>query len=792
MRTKPMYLVVTVHGKALNVAGTRRVPSAVSAFMDRRHTACACYIPDCRRLLLVVLGLIVLISASAGGADPPKPAPVQPATASNSVFFLRDVMPLVTRLGCNSVQCHGAPLGKGGMPLAMFGGDPEEDYETIVKDQRGMRIDRIEPAKSLLLLKVTGSIPHGGAQKIPPGSAEYKMLLAWIEQGAPFGDERLPKLVAVEVVAPQSVVQKGQTQQLVVTAVYSDGTKKDVTRLAVFQSTDATVAAVDADGKVKAEEFGSAAICAIYLRQAGVVRVQIPQPLATPFPAVQANNKIDELVLANLKALGFPPSEVAADEVFLRRVFFDVIGVPPTPDEARAFLADNDPQKRSKLIDRLLEREEFADFAATKWRDLLRIKAEEPISLWPKACETYYRWVRDSIAENKPYDQFARELLTGSGSNFRDGPANYVRAVPERDPRTLGEATALLFLGARLSCARCHAHPVENWGRDDDLGMAAFFSQVKIKFTSEWKEQIVCRDPERVLRHPRTGKVVAMKPLDSPALAWDGQTDPRRKFADWLTTPQNPWFAKNIVNRIWYWLMGRGIVHEPDDLRSTNPPENPALLEYLEKELVGHRYDLKHIYRLVLNSKTYQLSSEPTPLNQKDGKNFSHYRARRLTAEQILDALAQITEQPQNFRQFRRPNTAPDTSIPPERQGRANCGSQREFPLGRDVRPAGKGHGDGARAGRRPEPDARAVPDQLQRHRRLDLQQPAAPTPAEGQEERRGRRRRALSDGAGAAAQGSREKKLLEYLTAEHNGRDRAIHDILWTLLNANEFLLNH
>ena len=248
--------------------------------------------------------------------------------------------------------------------------------------------------------------------------------------------------------------------------------------------------------------------------------------------------------------------------------------------------------------------------------------------------------MRDSIAENKPYDQFARELVTGSGSNFRDGPANYVRAVPKRDPRTLGEATALLFLGARLSCARCHAHPVENWGRDDDLGMAAFFSQVKIKFTSEWKEQIVYRDPERVLLHPRTGKAVALKPLDAAALEGDpGKADPRRKFADWLTAPQNPWFAKNIVNRIWFWLMGRGIVHEPDDLRPTNPPENPALLEYLEKELVGHRYDLKHIYRLVLNSKTYQLSSEPTGLNEKDGAHFSHYRAKRLTAEQILDAL---------------------------------------------------------------------------------------------------------------------------------------------------------
>jgi hypothetical protein len=745
-----------------------------------------------KAMSLVVLGLIVLISASAGGADPPKPAPVQPATASNSVFFLRDVMPLVTRLGCNSVQCHGAPLGKGGLPLSLFGGDAEEDYETIVKDQRGMRIDRMEPAKSLLLLKVTGSIPHGGAQKIPPGSAEYKMLLAWIEQGAPYSDEKLPKLVAVEVLPLESVVQKGQTQQLAVTAVYSDGTKKDVARLAVFQSTDAKVAAVDADGKVKAEEFGSAAICAIYLRQAGVVRVQIPQPLATPFPAVQANNKIDELVLANLKALGFPPSEVSADEVFLRRVFFDVIGTPPTPQEARAFLADNDPQKRSKLIDRLLEREEFADFAATKWRDLLRIKAEEPISLWPKASETYYRWVRESIAENKPYDQFARELLTGSGSNFRDGPANYVRAVPERDPRTLGEATALLFLGARLSCARCHAHPLENWGADDDLGMAAFFSQVKIKFTSEWKEQIVCRDPDLVLHHPRTGKVVAMKPLGSAALEGDGQTDPRRTFADWLTTPQNPWFAKNIVNRIWFWLMGRGIVHEPDDLRSTNPPENPALLEYLEKELVGHRYDLKHVYRLVLNSKTYQLSSEPTPLNQKDEKNFSHYRAKRLTAEQILDALSQITEQPQNFRQFRRPNTAPDTSIPPDVKaaqiaeasessllaamfGRPERGTAMERERADDLNPM---HVQFLT-------NSSAMEDSIYNSPRLQRLLKDKKSDGEVVEE-------LFLTALARFPKDAEKKKLLEYLTAEHNGREQAIRDILWTLLNANDFLLNH
>ena len=299
-----------------------------------------------------------------------------------------------------------------------------------------------------------------------------------------------------------------------------------------------------------------------------------------------------------------------------------------------------------------------------KWGDLLKIKAEEPINLWPKAAETYHRWVRQSIAENKPYDQFARELLTANGSNFRVGPANYVRAVPDRNAQTLGEATALVFMGARLSCTRCHGHPVENWGLEDDLGMAAFFAQTKTKFTGEWKEQIVYRDPEKTLIHPRSGKAVRPKPLGGAAVELEAGADPRRQLADWLTAPDNPWFAKNVVNRIWYWLLGRGIVHEPDDMRPTNPPENPALLDYLEKELVSHHYDLKHIYRLVLNSKTYQLSSVPSPLNEKDAAHFSHYRAKRLTAEQILDALSQIIESPGRFRVFRRPNTAPDTALP--------------------------------------------------------------------------------------------------------------------------------
>jgi hypothetical protein len=740
----------------------------------------------------VVLGLLVADFGAARGADPPKPAPVPPAIASNSVFFLRDVMPLVTRLGCNSVQCHGAPLGKGGMPLSLFGGDPEEDYETIAKAQRAIRIDPMEPAKSLLLLKTTATIAHGGGQNIQPGSPQYKMLLWWIEQGAPYNDAKLPKLVSVKAVPAEQVLQKGQTQQLAVTAVFSDGTQTDVAPLASFQSTDSKVAATDAEGKVKAEDFGQCAIVATYLRQSGVVRIAVPQPLPSPFPAVQANNKIDELVFANLKALGFPPAEVCADEVFLRRVYLDVIGTLPTPDEARVFLADADPQKRSKLIDRLLQREEFADFWALKWGDLLKIKAEEPINLWPKAAETYHRWVRDSIAENKPYDQFARELLTSNGSSFRVGPANYTRAVANRDVRTVGEATALVFLGARLSCARCHGHPVENWGLEDDLGMAAFFAQVTTKPTGEWKEQIVYRDPEKELRHPKSGKVVRPKPLGGAIVPLNQGADPRRKLVDWLTAPENPWFAKNVVNRIWYWLLGRGIVHEPDDLRPTNPPEDPALLEYLEKELVSHRYDLKHIYRLVLNSKTYQLSSEPNPLNEKDVAHFSHYQAKRLTAEQILDALSQITESPGRFRVFRRPNTAPDTAIPSDVKAaeiaEASESSLLAAMFGRPERATGLERERAADLGAFHVQflvNSNEVEWSMGESPRIQRFFTAKTSDAEIVEE-------VFLSALSRRPKEAEKQKILEYFAQEKNNRNQAVNDLFWVVLNTSEFLLNH
>jgi hypothetical protein len=470
-----------------------------------------------------------------------------------------------------------------------------------------------------------------------------------VSQGLPWGDEKLHKPVSVRVSPKDKVLLKGESRQVLARAVYADGSERDVTRAASYVSSDPAVAAVDPGGKVKAEGFGEAVLSVTFMRRSDTVRVLSPQPLPTPFPKIDPNNKIDELVFAKLQKLGFPPSEPCSEEVFLRRAFLDVIGSLPKPEEARAYLADPDPKKRSKLIDRLLERDEYADFWALKWGDLLRIKSEYPVRVWPRGVLTYHRWVRSSVATNKPYDQFVRELITANGSDFQVGAANYYRAVQKREPQTYAEATAVLFMGARLDCARCHGHPTENWGLDDGLGMAAVFSKVAIKTTQEWKEEIVFFNQHGGVYHPKSRDYVSPKFLGAEVVEMPRDQDPRVKFAEWLTSPQNPWFAKAMANRVWYWLLGRGIVHEPDDFRSTNPPSNPELLDYLTQEFVGHKFDVKYLFRLIVNSKTYQLSSKPTDLNRSDMANFSHYYLRRMGAEQVLDAVVQVTGAPDQF-----------------------------------------------------------------------------------------------------------------------------------------------
>lgn len=595
----------------------------------------------------------ILLVASAWGvtkaADSPageQPAAEAPAGGpeDNAVYFFDHVMPLTDRLGCNAAACHGSLKGKGGLKLSMFGADPKQDYTAVTKSDAGRRVNMVEPARSLLILKATGSIAHQGGQKVQVGSQQHKMLVSWVAGGVPWADEKQPELVAIKVSPEKHTLEKGKTGQISTTAVFSDGSQKDVTGYARFKSSGDEIASVDEKGEVTAAGFGQCTIVVSFMRKFGVGLVVVPQPLSDPFPEFKAHNKIDELVVAKLKELGIPPSELCSDQEFLRRVYLDVIGTLPTPDEARAFLADADPQKRNKLIDRLLACDEFADYWALKWGDLFRIKSEYPSNLWPNAVQAYHRWVRDSIAKSKPYDQFARELIASSGSNFRVPQANYYRAFLRREPQNLAEVTALVFMGARVGCARCHGHPHQSWTLADNAGMAAFFAGVRFKRTQEWKEEIVYVNPKQTMRLPGTNELVQPKFLDGEVWKQDMLNDPRAELARWLTAPENPWFARSIVNRTWFWLLGRGIVHEVDDLRATNPPENPELLQHLEKELLGNGYDLKHIYRLILNSRTYQLSSKSNELNQHDVAHFSHYQVKRLGAETLLDAIGHVTE----------------------------------------------------------------------------------------------------------------------------------------------------
>ena len=699
-----------------------------------------------------------------------------------SAAFATEVRPLLSKLGCNTAQCHGAARGKGGLRLSLFGGDGEADFEALTKAGGGRRINRAEPRDSLLYLKATGELGHPGAKA---GAREADILLTWLNGGAPWSNLENAQIAGLKLYPDERQFQKGQTQRLLVTAIFSDGQVRDVTADAGYHTSNPKIASVTADGLVKAEDAGDAAIVVTYQRKAGVLRLAIPQPGPKPFPKLAANNRIDELVYNKLKAMGVPPSPLASDEAFLRRVYLDVIGILPTTGEARAFLAKPD---RAQLINSLLGRDEYNDFWALKWGDLLRIKSEYPVRVWPKAVAVYYQWVHDSLAANKPYDQFARELVTATGSNFRVGPANFVRAVPSKDARTLGETTALVFMGERIGCARCHAHPQESWTLDDDLGLGAFFARVNYKATQEWKEEIVYTDFRATLKHPRTRAVVEPRlPGAASPVKVGAEEDPRGQLAAWLTAPGNPYFAKAIVNRIWFWLLGRGIVQEPDDLRPTNPPGNPELLAYLESELTGHQYDLRHIYRLILNSRTYQLASEPNQWNARDSTLFSHYPVRRLGAEQMLDAISQFTETSEKFRSIipepysNWPANFRATQIS---DGNTECSFLDLF-------------------GRPP----RDTPYEEERNSDVTLKQALYllnSEQLEGKVSGSPHLKRILAKNDGEVLDdiylssvsrfptADEKKRLMQYLAARKAARAQAVQDVAWALVNAKEFEFNH
>jgi hypothetical protein len=568
-------------------------------------------------------------------------AVVVKSVAERSVSFANDVMPLFAKAGCNSGACHGSASGKKGFKVSLRGYDPATDYVTLTRGSGGRRMNREDPAQSLLVLKPTGQVPHEGGQRFARFSAYANTLTRWIAEGVASDLPTAPKVVALDVFPPgRTFAEPGLQQQLLVRARFSDGSVRDVTGDARYSSSNENVAVVGEDGLVQLPAKGEAAVMVRYgsfVAVSHLVVLHHDPNFAWTNPAEV--NYVDQHVFAKLRAMEIQPSELCTDAEFLRRVYLDVIGVPPTPQEVRAFLDDKRADKRANMIDSLLERPEYAEFWASRWADLFRLRFD---TLRDKGTWGFYRWLRDSVASNKPYDQFVREILTADGSCEENPPANYYRVFATADEAA--EGTAQIFLGIRTLCAKCHDHPFEKWVQKDYYGLSAFFAQTARKPGSRREDVVIFRNEVAAqARHPLTGEMLSPKFLDGASVPVGAEQDARAVLADWLTRKDNPFLARAAVNRIWAHLLGRGIIDPVDDIRSSNPPSNPALLDALAKDFVEHGYDQKRLIRTILNSRTYQLAARTTPSNAADTQNFSHYLPRRLTAEQFSDAVTQVS-----------------------------------------------------------------------------------------------------------------------------------------------------
>ena len=568
------------------------------------------------------------------------------------VNFPNQVVPIFTKLACNSGGCHGKASGQNGFKLSLLGFYPEDDHEFLVKEGRGRRIFSTAPAQSLLLTKPTGQSPHGGGKRMDVGGYEYRMIARWIEQGMPYGSTSDPTVVGIKCLPAGRVMARTGEQQITVQAQYSDGSTEDVTRMALFEANDPEMAEVSLSGLVKTLELaGEVAIMARYQGQVSTFRATIPlgAEIAERPPV---KNFIDQAVLGKLDVLGIPPSQVADDATFLRRVHIDLNGTLPNEAEVTAFLLEPDPEKRNKVIDRLLDTPAYADYFANKWNMVLRNKRRQNDQ--QATTFGFYRWIWSSLYENKPYHQFVREILTASGNADDNPPVNWYREVDQTNEQV--EDVAQLFLGLRIQCARCHHHPFEKWSQDDYYGLSAFFSRVGRKNIIGGNNQM--RD-KRIFhqdaqgpaqaRNERTGKMLPPTGLGTAALTISAEEDPRTYLADWMSDPQNPFFAKAVVNRYWKHFFSRGIVEPEDDMRETNPPSNPELLDQLAKSFIDSGFNLKQLCRTICQSSTYQLSSLPNEHNLKDKQNFSRYYPKRLPAEVLYDAFHQVTGTAQSF-----------------------------------------------------------------------------------------------------------------------------------------------
>ncbi|MCH2203202.1 MAG: DUF1553 domain-containing protein [Fuerstiella sp.] len=561
------------------------------------------------------------------------------------VNFQNDVIPLLSKLGCNSGGCHGKQSGQNGFKLSVFGFDARSDYDSLVREGRGRRVFPGDPARSLLLLKATGLKPHGGGQRTAPDSQEIELLNAWIEQGMPWGEEEAPRLENIQVEPTDRVLDMQSQQQIVVTAVYSDGSHRDVTSATTYTSNSDVVANVDAGGRVQTGTApGEAAITVNYMGAVGAVRVIVPRSsMADQFFDPTVNNQIDALVWAKLKKLGVAPSELADDATYLRRVFLHAIGTLPSPDEVLTFLSDRSVDKRQGIVEAVLQREEYSEYWGLKFSDILMVNEKK---LGARGAYEFDSWLRDQFRTNRPYDEWVRELITATGNSGKYGPVNFYRAM--RTPEDLTKSISQAFLGIRMDCAQCHHHPFEKWGQADFYGMTGFFGGVQRKSLNSGRELIYYGSYSPAMM-PLTGDVVETRPPGGIAPENLEAGDPRVHLAQWMTSSENPYFARLIVNRIWKHFLGRGLIEPEDDFRSTNPATNEPLLDFLADQLIRKEYDLKAVMRIIMNSRVYQLSSKPNDTNFEDEQNYSHFLVERIPAEVLLDSVSQVTSSPERF-----------------------------------------------------------------------------------------------------------------------------------------------
>jgi len=699
------------------------------------------------------------------------------------INFPNQIVPIFTKLTCNSGGCHGKASGQNGFKLALLGFEPPEDYEHLVLEGQGRRVFVPDPDRSLLLLKPIGAMPHGGGQLMEKDDYNYRLIRRWIEQGMPYGDPDAAKVARIEVIPRERMMQPATSQQIAVVAHYTDGRTEDVTHTAQFESNASEMADVNKKGLVAVSDLpGSVAIMVRYQGHVDVFRATVPLG-ADVENLPQGRNFIDEFVFRKLKTLGLPPSQVCDDETFIRRVTLDLVGRLPTVQEVEAFLADNSQEKRDRLIDRLLASHGHAEYFAAKWNAILRNKRRS--DEYKQGSYIFHAWILRSLHENKPYDEFVREILTATGEIRENPPVAWYREVNEINQQV--EDTAQLFLGMRIQCARCHHHPFEKWSQQDYYGLAAFFSQVSTKQGSAKENpQIYHKIGNASARNPKTGDNVPPTGLDAEPADLTPYDDPRYALADWMGSPENEFFAKTFVNRYWKHFFGRGLVDPEDDMRATNPATHPELLDALADHFVDSGYDMKDLMRTICQSTIYQLESEPNEHNASDRQNFSRNYPERLPAEVLLDAIDVLTGTETRFSGMpagTRAVALPDTGFDsyflsvfgrPEADSACECERSGDASLAQGLHlinspslqsKIGSGSGTAAQMAKTKPEDKEATAENI---RQLYLMAVARqPTEEE-------------------------TAKLVKYIEERSDNTKTAYEDIVWMMINTKEFLFNH